>query len=154
MLTALLYGFIIAVVVFAFVWAICVRIKNYSFLDVIWSYGVLILAPLYAFWGPGDSQRKLAFTIIGCAWSFRLGTYIFLRVLHHHPQEDVRYEGLRQRWPGPAMFLAFFELQALIVVLFSVPFLLAAWNPKSIGPLEIAGLTISCLLYTSDAADE
>ena len=65
---------------FAIVWAICVRVKNYSFLDVAWSYGVAVLAPLYAWVGPGHVERKFAFTVLGVAWSLRLGTYILLRV--------------------------------------------------------------------------
>ena len=46
---------------------VCVKVRNYSFLDVIWSYGVAILAPLYAFAGPGHIERKVAFTALGVA---------------------------------------------------------------------------------------
>ncbi len=136
MITWLLIGLLFMFVAFAVVWAIGVKIRNYSFLDVIWSYGVAILAPIYAAAGPGNLERKLAFTLLGAAWSLRLGTYIFLRVLRHHPAEDARYERLRQRWKGPGMFLVFHELQALIVAIFSLPFLLAAWQPK---PLRVPG---------------
>lgn len=145
MITWLLIGLVIAVVLFGLSWAVCVKVKNYSFLDVVWSYGVAVLAPLYAAVGPGDQTRKVAFTVIGVAWSLRLGTYILLRVLKHHPEEDVRYEGLRKRWPGAGMFLVFFELQAIIVVIFSLPFLLAAWQGAPLGVLEYAGLGISVL---------
>ena len=44
MITALLTGLGIALIAFAVTWAICLRIRNYSFLDVAWSYGVLVLA--------------------------------------------------------------------------------------------------------------
>ena len=151
MITALLTGLGIALIAFAVTWAICLRIRNYSFLDVAWSYGVMVLAPIYAAMGPGDAKRKWIFAAVGMAWSFRLGTYIFLRVLRHHPQEDVRYEGLRKRWPGAGMFLVFFELQALIVVIFSVPFLLAAWNQTPPGLLEYAGLGISLLALAGES---
>jgi len=129
-------------VAFAIVWAIGVKIRNYSFLDVIWSYGVAILAPVYALTGPGNLQRKAAFTLLGVAWSLRLGTYIFLRVLKHHPQEDVRYAGLRNRWSGTGMFLVFHEIQAVIVAIFSLPFLLAAWNETPLLPLDMIGLGV------------
>lgn len=145
MITWLLIGLAIAVVAFAVVWAICVRIKNYSFLDVAWSYGVAALAPIYAFVGPGHLERKLAFAVLGVAWSLRLGTYILLRVLRHHPTEDVRYEALRQRWPGSGMFLLFFELQAVIAVIFSIPFLLAAWREMPLRELDFLGLEIAIL---------
>lgn len=142
MITWLLIGLLVMFVAFGVVWAIGVKIRNYSFLDVIWSYGVAILAPIYAFAGPGHFERKLAFTVLGVAWSLRLGTYIFFRVLKHHPQEDVRYEGLRQRWPGSFKFLLFHELQAVIVVIFSLPFLFAAWREMPLRALEFIGLGI------------
>jgi steroid 5-alpha reductase family enzyme len=129
---------------FAVVWVISIKVKNYGFLDVAWSYGVALLAPIYAIAGPGAFHRKLIFSGFGVVWSLRLGTYILRRVLRHHPAEDVRYQSLRHRWPGPAMFLAFFELQALIAAVFSIPFLLAAWNPnRSITLFEMFGLAIA-----------
>lgn len=140
MTTWLLIALALMLVVFAIVWAIGVKIRNYSFLDVIWSYGVAILAPIYAVVGPGHLERKLAFTALGVAWSLRLGTYIFFRVLQHHPREDVRYEGLRRRWPGPGMFFLFHELQAVLVVIFSLPFLLAAWRRMPLQIVDMVGL--------------
>jgi steroid 5-alpha reductase family enzyme len=49
------------------------------------------------------------------------------------------------------MFLVFFELQALIVVIFSLPFLFAAWNPTPLGALEYAGLGISLLVLAGES---
>lgn len=151
MITWLLIGLGLMLVLFAIVWAIGVKIRNYSFLDVIWSYGVAILAPLYAAVGPGHAERKIAFTVLGMAWSLRLGTYIFFRVLKHHPQEDVRYEGLRQRWSGSGMFLVFHELQAVIVAIFSLPFLLAAWRTMPLRELDMAGLAIVVLALLGES---
>jgi steroid 5-alpha reductase family enzyme len=151
MLTWLIYALILMVALFALVWAVCVKVRNYSFLDALWSYGVAILAPIYAFVGPGHFERKLAFTVLGVAWSLRLGTHIFVRVLRHHPAEDVRYEGLRKRWPGPGMFLLFFELQAIIVVIFSLPFLLAAWRALPLQPLDFLGLGIVVLALVGES---
>jgi steroid 5-alpha reductase family enzyme len=151
MTTWLLIGLALMLAAFAAVWAVGVAIRNYSFLDVIWSYGVAILAPIYAFAGHGDFARKFAFTLCGIAWSLRLGTYIFLRVLKHHPQEDVRYEGLRARWPGSGMFLVFHELQAVIVVIFSLPFLFAAWQSAPLGAMEFIGLAIVLLALLGES---
>lgn len=151
MITWLLIGLALVLVLFAIVWAIGVKIRNYSFLDVIWSYGVAILAPLYAAVGPGHVERKVAFTVLGMAWSLRLGTYIFFRVLKHHPHEDVRYEGLRQRWSGSGMFLVFHELQAIIVAIFSLPFLLAAWRAMPLRELDMAGLAIVLLALLGES---
>lgn len=151
MITWLLIGLVVAVVAFAIVWAVCVRVKNYSFLDVAWSYGVAVLAPMYAAVGPGHFERKVVFTVLGVLWSLRLGTYILLRVLRHHPAEDVRYEALRKRWPGTGMFLVFFELQAVIVVIFSIPFLLAAWREMPLQVLDFIGLAIAVLALVGES---
>jgi len=154
MITWLLIGLVLMLVAFAVVWRIGVRIRNYSFLDVAWSYGVAVLAPIYAAVGPGHSERKLAFTALGLAWSLRLGTYLFLRVRKHHPQEDVRYEGLRRRWPGTGMFLAFHELQAVVVVLYSLPFLLASWRRMPLQIVDMIGLGLVLIaLFGESTAD-
>jgi steroid 5-alpha reductase family enzyme len=151
MITWLLIGLALMAVAFAIVWAIGVKIHNYSFLDAIWSYGVAILAPIYAVAGPGNLSRKWAFTILGVAWSLRLGTYIFLRVLKHHPKEDARYEGLRARWPGSGMFLIFHEFQAVIVVIFALPFLLASWSDLPLQILDIVGLVVVVLALIGES---
>lgn len=141
---ALALALLLMMLLFALVWVVSVRIANYGFLDAIWSLSVAIFAPLYAMLGHGDPWRRLAFAAVGAAWSLRLGLYILIRVWRHHPQEDKRYRTLRQKWPGPGRFLLFFELQAVIALLFSLPFLLAAENDKpGLGPIELAGLALA-----------
>lgn len=144
MIALLGVGLAIAVTYFAITWAISVCIRNYGLLDVAWSYGVAILAPLYAWTAPGAAPRKWLFAAIGVAWSVRLGTYILIRVIRHHPAEDARYGTLRKRWPGPVRFLGFFELQAVLVVIFSAPFLLVSFNPApSLAAVELVGLLLA-----------
>lgn len=146
MLQIFLTGLAIAVIYFAIVWAVSVKVNNYGFLDVAWSYGVAVLAPLFALHSPGAGFRKWLLTAIGMAWSLRLGTYILIRVLRHHPREDARYQTLRQRWSGPAMFLAFFELQALLVAIFALPFLFVSFDPApALAPLTVAGAALAIL---------
>jgi steroid 5-alpha reductase family enzyme len=152
MLSLFLTGLAIAMVGFAAVWLISVKVRNYGFLDVAWSYGIAVLAPLFAACSPGPPARKWLVTIIGVAWSLRLGTYILRRVLRHHPHEDARYQTLRQRWPGPAMFLAFFELQALLVAIFALPFLFISFDPvPTIHPLTYAGAALAFIALCGEA---
>jgi steroid 5-alpha reductase family enzyme len=152
MLTLLGLGLAIAVAYFTLTWAISVRIKNYGLLDVAWSYGVAILAPLYAANSPGAPAFKWPIVIAGSLWSLRLGTYILLRVLRHHPTEDVRYETLRRRWPGTGMFYLFFQMQAVLVVIFSLPFLIVSFSPSpQLGPLEFAGLALAIVALAGEA---
>ena len=152
MIALLAAGLAIAAIYFAITWAISVRIGNYGLLDVAFSYGVAMLAPMYAWFGPGDPVRKWLFASIGMAWSLRLGSYILVRVLKHHPAEDVRYQTLRARWPGPLQFLGFFELQAVLVVIFSLPFLFAAFNTApALSGLEIAGMVLTAVSVLGEA---
>ena len=146
MTSLLLTGLAIAAGYFFLTWLISVRIRNYGLLDAAWSYGVAILAPFYAWMGPGDATRKWTLTVIGVAWSLRLGTYILRRVISHHPAEDARYQTLRARWPGSGMFLLFFQLQAVLVVIFSLPFLLISFNLEpGLKTLEVIGLAVALL---------
>jgi steroid 5-alpha reductase family enzyme len=133
-----------ALLFFAGVWLLSVRVRNYGFLDVAFSYGLLVLLPIYWWFGNAPWARKALFGVAGVTWSFRLGTYILRRVLRHHPAEDVRYEKLRASWPGPWRFLVFFEIQALLVVVFSLPFLLTAWNPAAgLSAVEVTGVLLA-----------
>jgi steroid 5-alpha reductase family enzyme len=72
----LFVGAIGAVVAFALVWVLCVRIGNYGFLDAIWSLSIALLAPAYAFLGDGYPPRTdatprcaVAGRATACFWS-------------------------------------------------------------------------------------
>jgi steroid 5-alpha reductase family enzyme len=152
MLTLYLIGLTVALIYFAAVWAISVKVKNYGFLDVAWSYSVAVLAPFFALEAPGPPVRKWLLTVIGVAWSLRLGTYILIRVLRHHPKEDARYQTLRQSWNGPGMFLAFFELQAVLASIFALPFLFVSFDRSpSIHPLTLAGALLAVVSLCGEA---
>jgi steroid 5-alpha reductase family enzyme len=151
MITTLLIATLAALLAFAIVWAICVRVRNYAFLDVAFSYGVGLLAPFYAWRGPAEPLLKWGAAAVGMLWSLRLGTYLFRRVWRHHPHEDRRYQTLRERWPGPAMFLLFFELQALLVVIFSLPFLFIAWDRNPPNGWHLAGLLLALAALGGEA---
>lgn len=152
MLILLAIGTALSCSLFFVVWAVCVRVRNYGFLDVVWSYSIAVLAPVYAMLGTGDARRGWLAAGVGMAWSLRLGTYLLRRVLRHHPNEDPRYQTLRARWPGPLWFLAFFQLQAVVAVVFSLPFLFMACNPSPrLAPLEFAGLAVALVALGLEA---
>lgn len=151
-LTLLGIGLAVTALAFALVWLLSVRLNNYGFLDAIWSLSIAMLSPIYALLGAGNGTRRLLFTMVGMAWSLRLGVYILIRVSRAHPHEDRRYITLRQRWPGPWRFLLFFELQALIAVLFSLPFALAAVNTNpTLSWIEIFGLSLALCACIGEA---
>jgi len=142
-------------IAFGVVFVISVRRENYGFLDVAWSWGVAVLAPFYAWFSAGAPLRKWMMAGIGVAWSLRLGGYILARVLRHHPKEDVRYQTLRKKWPGPGMFFLFFELQAVLIAVFSLPFLFVAFDPSpGFSPLAACGLALAVIALCGEAVSD
>lgn len=138
-------GTLIAFVLFALTWLLSLKLDNFSFVDVTWSYALALLAPVYAWLGGGFTQRKLIALTMALLWSLRLGTYLFFRVKRHHPHEDVRYAVLRQNWKAQLArnFFFFFQAQAVLIVLLSVPVLLACLNPApQLGIVEWIGFIV------------
>lgn len=114
------------------------RLDNYGIVDIIWSYAFGLVALVYAALAGGWAPRRwLVATLVFC-WSLRLGTYLYRRVMGHHPVEDGRYRELRVRWAAnfAREMSRFYQLQAVSVVILATPFLLA------LGRTEI-GFTVS-----------
>jgi steroid 5-alpha reductase family enzyme len=149
MLESLLLPLLVAAVVLglvmAIVWAIAIRIRNAGIVDIAWSANFSLLALLYAALGHGHLPRRLLIGGMTLVWSLRLATYLYRRVMGHHPIEDGRYQQLRERWAPHVnrAFFWFFELQAALNLVLALPLLLACTNPDpEIRPLEVAGLLI------------
>jgi steroid 5-alpha reductase family enzyme len=142
------------VLVFAAVFALARRIDNYGVVDVAWSYAFGAMAAFYALEGQGWPIRRALIATLVVVWSLRLGTHLAIRVRHHHPKEDGRYEQLRRDWAGhfAAKMFGFFQLQAVSVVLLGVTFALGAENPDpTLHPVEIVGAVLWLLAVTAEA---
>lgn len=142
-----LFGLAAAVVfvLFTFTWILSRQLNNFSFVDITWSYGLAFLAPLYAMMGNGLLERRLLAAAIAMVWSLRLGTYLLMRIRRHHPHEDVRYAVLREKWKAQLAwkFFGFFQAQAALILVLSVPILLACVNPApQLLTLEILGVIV------------
>jgi steroid 5-alpha reductase family enzyme len=125
-------------------WIIHLLLRNAAVVDVGWAAGLGLLAVYYAYAGPGYSARKYAIAAMAGIWSVRLAGYLlFARVLGH--PEEGRYVQLRQEWKTnlPLRFLFFFEFQALLDLVLSLPFLLACLDTRvPLGPFEKLGAAI------------
>jgi steroid 5-alpha reductase family enzyme len=121
--------------VMCLVWIIQLRTGNAGIVDIAWSYNFGIVAAVCYFMGDGLPERKLLMLFMVLAWSFRLGTYLFIRVLGHFDTEDRRYQQLRIDWKDNLQFrfFIFFQFQALTNVILSLPFLLMSIHSE--GPL-------------------
>ncbi len=112
---------------------------NAGIVDVLWSAGVGGSAVLLAAFGSGAPLTRLLLAILGGVWGIRLAVHLCRRV--RGEPEDGRYQNLRAHWQGDQLkFFAFFQFQALLIVLFALPFLAAAQNPAaSVAWLVAAG---------------
>jgi steroid 5-alpha reductase family enzyme len=124
------------------IWLVSMRLHNAGVVDVGWALGLVILALWYAWQGPGLPARKWVMAAMVAFWGIRLALHLIRRIASE--PEDGRYQQLRREWQGknvPLRFLFFFEFQALLDVLLSLPMLLAALNPApQVCVLEYAGV--------------
>ncbi|TXK59164.1 DUF1295 domain-containing protein [Alkalisalibacterium limincola] len=119
-----------AALVMTAAWALSWKRRNAGWVDVFWA-GLMAAAALYAgSFSDGAALNRWLVAMMGGLWGARLSLHLMHRVLGE--PEDGRYRTLREHWSGDQRrFFLFFQAQALIVALFSVPLLVAAANPES-----------------------
>lgn len=137
-------GFLAMVAWMFLFWGIHLAVRNAGVADIGWALGLLILTALYSWMGPGYSVRKGAALLMVAAWSLRLAWLLLTRMIRDG-KEDRRYQKLRQGWGSgfKLKFLSFFELQALLNMILSAPFLIISLNTcPFLGPVEILGISL------------
>lgn len=103
------------------------RHRNAGIVDVLWAACLGTGAVLLAVLGHGSAAPRALLAALGGAWGLRLSYYLGRRV--RGEDEDGRYRELRSHWQGGQWpWLAFFQLQAVSVVILSLPFLAVAAN--------------------------
>jgi len=143
-LLLLALGAVLASAAMAALWVIKLRIRDASHVDVGWAIGIACLAVVYAPLADGSTGHRVLAAVLATLWGWRLGVYLlFDRVLGK--EEDGRYRALRARW-GPRAdrnFFLFFQVQALFVVFFALPYLLICLDPDAgLGALEWTGIAV------------
>jgi steroid 5-alpha reductase family enzyme len=107
---------------FALVWALSVRLKDASILDIAWGPGFVLAAGVYLWQAPEWTERGLLISALVALWGLRLGAHIGLRKRGHG--EDKRYQQFRQN--GGASYwwkslFTVFGLQAWMLWVISMP---------------------------------
>ena len=130
MVTLVLLGWAIMALTMLVLWLVQRATGNAGIVDVGWSGGLGILALLYALLGSGAPVQRLVVALLAGIWSARLALYVLFDRVIGQP-EDGRYQTLRRRWAErgadvPTRLLVFFETQAVIVAVMSLPFLVVA----------------------------
>ncbi len=120
-----------AALVMFVLWLIQLRTRDAGIVDVGWAACLGVAALFCGVSGDGDPARRLIIGAMGAVWGIRLAMHLlFDRVLRG--PEDGRYQMMRERLGQRVqpVLLAFFQAQALLVVLLSAPFVLAALDPR------------------------
>ncbi|MDN5923425.1 MAG: DUF1295 domain-containing protein [Xanthomonadales bacterium] len=125
--------------------------RNATLVDVLWSACVGIAALSFAVCGDGALWPRIALGVAGGLWGLRLATHLGVRA--HGKPEDGRYRAMREHWHR-AVSLRFFlvyQFQALIVVLFALPFVAVAHNGTTHLPWLVAGAFVWLLAVGGEA---
>jgi steroid 5-alpha reductase family enzyme len=145
MLLALLTGTVIVVIVMTLLWLLGLRIRNFSYVDLGWSLNFALLAVVYGIMGQGDATRRSIICSMYVLWSVRLAWHLAARIIGQ--PEEGRYVQLRADWGTKgsinAKFFAFFQFQALLDIVLSIPLLVATANAATeLTMLEYIGALI------------
>ncbi len=145
-------GLIIATAVMLALWALHLRTRNASWVDVGWAGNLGLLAVAYAIAAPGYLPRRVLVGAVVAVWSARLTWHLITRTAG--APEDPRYGEMRARWGGN-LGLKFFTLfvgQGVLDVLLALPFLFAsAHTAPGIHPLTWAGAALAAIGMLGEA---
>lgn len=123
---------------------------NAGIVDVLWAVGVGTGALWLALTSDGAPLPRVLVALLGGLWGVRLAAHLWTRV--RGAPEDGRYQNLRAHWHASQWkFFLFFQFQALLVVLFALPFLAAARNPHGTWPWLAAALAIWVVSVSGEA---
>ena len=139
-----------AAVMMAVAWEWQRRRRNAGIVDVLWAAGLSGAAVLLAILGTGAPATRTVLGVLGGGWGARLAWHLWVRV--RGAPEDGRYRYLRAHWgDAPWRWFGFFQLQALVVALFAVPFVAVAENPVAQPPWLAVGAGIGLLAVLGES---
>jgi len=120
------------------------RTRDATAVDAGWASSLVVIAVLAATLGPGHVSHRLLIGTIAGLENLRLASLIRGRL---GKGEDTRYRELRARWRErgreQTTFAIFYQAQAFLAAILSVPFLLASFNRHhGLEPVEWAGAAL------------
>jgi steroid 5-alpha reductase family enzyme len=145
MWTLLLSGWLLVALMMAALWLVQRRTGNAAIVDVGWPVGVPLLAGWYLALSGAPSLSAVLATLAAALWGGRLAVYLYATRIHGHRPEEGRYRELRREWGGSfqARLFGFYQLQALLDVVFALPFLLLSHTAvPTAHPLYGSGLAL------------
>lgn len=104
-------------------WIVMLRTRNAGLVDAAWAASLGVIGIWFALHLGGDPLRRLLVGGMTGLWAARLTLHLWRDRIHGQPEEG-RYRRLREIWKEHAdlHFLWFFQAQALLAAILSVPF--------------------------------
>lgn len=143
---------------FLALWAVSVRVRDASIVDIFWGPACAIPAILTFFRADGASPRDAVLTALVVLWAARLSIHLAARNLGHG--EDFRYARMRAAHPSDASFARWslfyvFGLQCLIAWFVSAPVQLGQLGGAGApGPAAWTGILIFFVGFAFEAVGD
>ena len=147
---------IISFALMTFSWIYQIITKNSNMVDVCWTFGIGGCALYMAINHYPHNSSTLAVLALGLAWSIRLGLHLLFNRVILSNKEDTRYAQLRKDRPKSynSFLLWFVWFQAILVMIFSIPFFTIDTRVESPPSLIVVGIIIASIsLIGSSIAD-
>jgi steroid 5-alpha reductase family enzyme len=125
------------------------RTRDATAVDAGWAGSLVLLAGLYVVLGPGTLEQRLLICVPVAVENARIASLVRARLGRG---EDSRYRELRRRWRErgreQASFAVFYQAQAFLAALLSVPALLGSFNRDgAIAAVQWAGLALWAVAF-------
>lgn len=138
-------------VIFAMLWWRQLRTRDATSVDAGWAAAIGLLAIAGAIFGTGSTSQRVIAAAAAGAWSARLTIHLLRDRVFSDADEDGRYKALR-RVLGERENIGFFgvyQLQALLALGFSTPFVLTAYGTEpGVTGLQITGIAVALASQT------
>lgn len=137
-------------VVMAALWLYSIRIRDVSFIDAFWAFGMAMLALSSFFQASGDPARQWLLTSLCLLWGLRLGSHLFTRWRAHGV--DPRYGKIlghamnAKGWSfGKAALIMVFAMQAPLLFIVCLPIQLGQLSTVPVGPQAAIGAIVAMI---------
>lgn len=130
-LQTLFITYLVLFTMMSILWVIGMRIKNAAVVDVGWGLGFVLVVLIAFFTIEGLPLRNLLITGLVSIWGVRLAWHLLTdRIMDGIPEEG-RYVDIRARWSThlPLKFFFFYQFQAILIIVLSLPMYLVFLNP-------------------------
>ncbi len=113
----------------AIVWAIAVKVNDFSIVDIAWGMTFIITTIATLAITQNMNITSITIAVLVILWGLRLSGYLFKRNVGK--PEDYRYQNMRKRWETNVNLKAFYRvymLQGALSLFFSIPIIIGIAN--------------------------